>query len=80
MGNVYSIDFLLVCDMVDELDITINSKRGIQIDEKWIDCDVERETDEKLARVVLTENVTIPANSEIILSGWTERSEIIDTR
>lgn len=66
--------------MVDELDITINSKRGIRIDEKWIDCDVERETDEKLARVVLTENVTIPANSEIILSGWTERSEIIDTR
>ena len=26
-------DFLLVCDMVDELDITINSKRGIQIDD-----------------------------------------------
>lgn len=73
-------DFLLGCDMVDELDITINSKRGIQIDEKWIECDVERETDEKLARVVLTENVTIPANSEIILSGRTERSEIIDTR
>ena len=73
-------DFLLGCNMVDELDITINFKRGIQIDEKWIDCDVKRETDEKLARVVLTENVTIPANSEIILSGRTERSEIIDTR
>ena len=65
-------DFLLGCNMVDELDITINSKRGIQIDEKWIDCDVERETEEKLARLVLTENVTIPANSEIIFV-WLDR-------
>ncbi|VDI39051.1 Hypothetical predicted protein [Mytilus galloprovincialis] len=29
---------LLGCDIVDELDITINSKKGIHVDGKWIEC------------------------------------------
>jgi len=60
---------LLGCDIVDEMNITINSKKGIQIDGNWINCDVERRTDDKIARVQLAENVTVPANSEIILPG-----------
>lgn len=71
---------LLGCDIVDEMNITINSKKGIQIDGNWINCDVERRTDDKIARVQLAENVTVPANSEIILPGKTIYPENIDTR
>ncbi|CAC5381234.1 unnamed protein product [Mytilus coruscus] len=56
---------LLGCDIVDALDITINSKKGIQVDGKWLECYTERKVDDQIARVVLTENVTVPINSEI---------------
>ncbi|VDI06074.1 Hypothetical predicted protein [Mytilus galloprovincialis] len=71
---------LLGCDIVDELDITINSKKGIHVDGKWIECYTERKVDDKIARVVLTENVTVPANSEKILFGGSYNTDAIDTR
>ncbi|CAC5383564.1 unnamed protein product [Mytilus coruscus] len=71
---------LLGCDIVDELNITINSKKGIQVEGKWIECYTERKVDDKIARVLLTENVTIPVNSEMILSGGSCNIDLIDTR
>ncbi|VDI32870.1 Hypothetical predicted protein [Mytilus galloprovincialis] len=71
---------LLGCDIVDELDITINSKKGIHVDGKWIECYTERKVDDKIARVVLTENVTVPANYEKILFGGSYNTDAIDTR
>ncbi|VDI55275.1 Hypothetical predicted protein [Mytilus galloprovincialis] len=61
-------ELLLGCDIIDEHDITINTKRGLEIKGQWINCDVTRRSD-KVARVVLKEAVTIPANSEVILPG-----------
>ena len=73
-------DVLLGCDVVDELDITINSRQGIQIDGDWLECQVKRKTDDNIARVILNENTTIPANTEVILFGVGINSEKIDTR
>ncbi|VDH93359.1 Hypothetical predicted protein [Mytilus galloprovincialis] len=70
---------LLGCDIVDELDITINCKKGIQVDGKWIECYTERNVDDQIARVLLTENVIIPVSSEIILSGGSCNINFIDT-
>ncbi|CAC5382076.1 unnamed protein product [Mytilus coruscus] len=71
---------LLGCDIVDELGITINSKKGIQVDGKWIECYTERKVDDKIARVVFTENVTVPGNSEMILPGGSYNIDVMDTR
>ncbi|CAG2251419.1 unnamed protein product [Mytilus edulis] len=72
-------ELLLGCDIIDEHDITINTKRGLEIKGQWINCDVTRRSD-KVARVVLKEAVTIPANSEVILPGLSINSEILDSR
>ena len=39
-------DVLLGCDIVDEMDITINFKKGILLDGQWINCEVNRNTDD----------------------------------
>ncbi|CAC5399295.1 unnamed protein product [Mytilus coruscus] len=72
-------ELLLGCDIIDEHDITINTKRGIEIKGQWINCDVTRRSD-KVARVVLKEAVTIPSISEVILPGLCINSEILDSR
>ncbi|CAC5378679.1 AZI1 [Mytilus coruscus] len=72
-------DLLLGCDVLDEMDITVNSRKGIQLNGKWIECEVNRKSD-MIARVVLTENVTVPANSEMILFGGSDNTDAIDTR
>ena len=35
-------DMLLGCDIMDELDITLNTKDGIEIEGQWIPCEVKR--------------------------------------
>lgn len=35
-------DLLLGCDFLDEYDVTINTRRGLEIGGKWVDCLVER--------------------------------------
>ncbi|CAC5373041.1 unnamed protein product [Mytilus coruscus] len=72
-------DLLLGCDVIDEKDITINTKRGLEIQGVWIDCDVQRRSD-NVARILLKETVTIPPNSEVILEGHGVNCETIDTR
>ncbi|CAC5376478.1 unnamed protein product [Mytilus coruscus] len=77
--TVMSDDLLLGCDIIDEKDITINTRRGLEIQGHWVDCDVLRKSD-KVARVVLKETVTVPPNSEVILSGYGINDECLDTR
>ncbi|CAC5397868.1 unnamed protein product [Mytilus coruscus] len=72
-------DLLLGCDVIDEKDITINTKRGLEIQGVWIDCDVQKRSD-NVARILLKETVTIPPNSEVILEGHGINCETIDTR
>ena len=61
-------DLLLGCDLIDEMNITVNTKRGIQIEDKWIDCEVIRSHD-STAQVKVSRAVTVPANSEFIMRG-----------
>lgn len=72
-------DLLLGCDIIDEKNITINTKRGLEVDGQWVDCDVCRKSD-KVSRVLLKESVTVPPNTEVILPGYGVNVEIIDTR
>ena len=61
-------DILLGCDIIDEMDITVNNKRGIQVKDQWVECEIIRSHDTqgpvKVARVV-----TVPAASEFIMTG-----------
>ena len=61
-------DLLLGCDLKDEMNITVNTKRGIQIEDKWIDCEVIRSHD-STAQVKVARAVTIPANSKFVMRG-----------
>lgn len=61
------------------MDITINSKRGLHIYGMWIECETKRQTD-GAARVRVKTQITIPANSEIIIVGKVENSEFLSTR
>lgn len=61
-------DILFGCDIIDELNISVNTKKGIQVHGKWIACDVFRTTD-KSAQVKVSRSITIPANTELILVG-----------
>ena len=65
---------LLGCDSIDDKDITINSKRGLQLGGQWICCETERCTD-GVARVRIKDPVTIPANSEMVIQGKGENSD-----
>jgi hypothetical protein len=69
----------LGCDVIDEYNITINTKRGIKVEGTWIGCEVVRKSD-KIARVFVKESVTVPANSEIIIESTGKQAEYIDTR
>ena len=61
-------EVLLGCDVIDELNITVNTKQGLQLDNKWLQCEVTRIMD-KTAEVKIAKSVTIPGNSEFVLIG-----------
>ena len=61
-------DLLLGCDLLDAKDITINTRKGLLIDGKWLPCGIHRRLD-SVARVVLPSKVTLPANSEYLIQG-----------
>ncbi|CAG2202544.1 unnamed protein product [Mytilus edulis] len=48
-------DLLLGCDVLDEMDITVNSRKGIQLNGKWIECEVKRKSD-LIARPVIEDS------------------------
>ena len=74
-------DMLLGCDVIDEKDITVNtrSKGAIEIGGSWVKCDIERVKD-LTCRVRVSETVIIPASSEVLINGIPENQEVLDTR
>ncbi|CAG2185458.1 unnamed protein product [Mytilus edulis] len=54
-------DLLLGCDIIDEMDITVNTKRGIQIKDIWYPCEVKRR-ENKVLRIVLNKSISIKFN------------------
>lgn len=61
-------EILLGCDLIDEMDITVTTKRGIQIKDTWVDCEVIR-IHENTGQVKVSRAVTVPASSEFIMTG-----------
>ena len=61
-------DFVLGCDIIDEKKITINVKKGLEIDGSCVKCDVTRKGG-SIARVVLRRGITIPACSEFVITA-----------
>ena len=61
-------EILLGCDVIDAMDITVSTKRGIQIKDSWVDCEVIR-VQENSGKVKISRAVTVPASSEFIMSG-----------
>ena len=61
-------DMLLGCDIIDELDLTLNTTEGMEMNGKWIPCEVNRRIN-SIAHVQLKESVNIPGNSEFRSAG-----------
>ena len=61
-------DFLLGCDIIDEKEITINVKKGLEIDGSCVKCEVTRKGG-SIAGVVLRRGITIPACSEFVITA-----------
>lgn len=68
-------DLLLGFDFLDEHDVTINTRRGLEIKEKRVDCHVDRKQD-KVSRVLVSETTTIPSSSEALILGKSENSQL----
>ena len=58
-------DMLLGCDIIDKLDLTLNTTEGMEMNTKWIPCEVNRRIN-SIAHVQLKESVNIPGNSEFL--------------
>lgn len=61
-------DILLGCDIIDEMDITVNTKRGIQVKDQWVECEITRSHD-SVGSVKVARAVTVPAYSEFMMTG-----------
>jgi hypothetical protein len=72
-------DLVLGCDVIYDKDITINTRRGLEVLGEWIDCELIGKTDQ-VARVLLKETVTVLPHSEVILAGHGINSDTLDTR
>ena len=53
-------DILLGCDIIDEMDITVNTKRGLQVRDQWVECEIIRSHD-TAGPVKIARAITIPA-------------------
>ena len=73
-------EMLLGCDIIDEKDITLNTKCGLQLNNEWIDCDVSRKAEKKSIQVTIKRSVTIPANTEFVITAKSEGNESIGSR
>ena len=72
-------DLLLGCDIIDDLNLTVNTKSGLEMNGKWISCDVSRRSEE-ICRVILKETITIPARCEFFTTGMVKNLRQIKTR
>ena len=69
-------DLLLGCDFIHDKDITVNTRRGLEVNGKWIECEISKKP-ERVARVTLRRSVTIPANSEFVVTGKAMNTKVI---
>ena len=67
-------EILLGCDVIDAMDITVSTKRGIQMKNTWVDFEVIR-VQENSGKVKVSRAVTVPASSEFITSGVCDMEE-----
>ena len=67
-------DVLLGCDIIDEMDITVNTKRGIQVKDQWVECEIIRSHD-NVGPVRIARAVTVPALSEFVMSASCDRNQ-----
>ena len=58
-------DMLLGCDIIDELDHTLNTTEGVEMNRKWIPCEVYHRIN-SIAHVHLKESVNISGNSDFL--------------
>jgi len=67
-------EILLGCDIIDEKDITLNTKKGISINGEWLKCDVKRATDcnYKSDYLKTPQNVKGSSGAKKIPSKYTE--------
>lgn len=61
-------DILLRCGIIDEMNITVSTKKGLYLQDEWIPCDIKRSTS-KVARGKIGKSVTVPAGCEFRLTG-----------
>ena len=61
-------DIILGCDIIDEMDITVNTKRGIQVRDQWVECEIARSHD-TVGPVIIARAVTVPAMSEFVMTA-----------
>ena len=61
-------DILLGCDIIDEMDITVNTKRGIHVRDQWVECQIVRSHD-TVGPVIIARAVTVPAMSEFVMTA-----------
>ena len=61
-------DLLLGCDIIDKLDLTLNTSEGLGLNGKWIPCNIHCRLNQ-VSRAQLEETVTIPASSEFLTAG-----------
>ena len=71
-------DLLLGCDFIYAQDMTVNTRRGLEVNGKWIECEVDRKP-ESISRVTLRRSVTIPANCEFLVTGKSDSNEAVTT-
>lgn len=73
-------EMMLGCDLIDEWDITVNtrSKGAILMDGKWIQCEIAR-SKINTCRVTVLNNVTIPPLSEMLIEGVPENQQCLDS-
>lgn len=58
--------------------VTINTRRGLEFKEKWVDCLVDKKQN-KVSRVLVSETTTIPPSDEALIQGKPENSQLIET-
>ena len=73
-------DLLLGCDLIDEKDITLNTKRGLQINNEWVNCDVFIKAEKTPAKVTIKRSVTIPANYELVITAKSDGNKVTDSQ
>jgi hypothetical protein len=71
-------DLLLGCDVIDAKDITVNTKKGLEIEGQWVECEVIRASS-KVGRVTLRRSVTVPANCEFVVTGINDQKGSLET-